>query len=140
MLSLLSTLLSLTNVNVGAAVSRGASGFGYMFIAILLLLTAYLLGIGALAVFLAERLSLWAALAVIAGGLVIAAGLILWRASVKSKEAKEQLQASSSARKAAGLGALTALGAGASGRSLILAALAGLLANELLSTRNKSKD
>ena len=140
MLSLLSTLLSLSNVDVGAAVSRRASGFGYTFLAILLLLTAYLLGIAALAVFLAERLSLWAALAVIAGGLVVAAVLVLWRASVKSQEAKQQLQASSSARKAAGLGALAALGTGASGRSLILAALAGLLVNELLSSRSKSKD
>ena len=140
MLSLLSTLLSLSNVDVGAAVSRRASGFGYTFLAILLLLTAYLLGIAALAVFLAERLSLWAALAVIAGGLVVAAALVLWRASVKSQEAKQQLQASSSARKAAGLGALAALGTGASGRSLILAALAGLLVNELLSSRSKSKD
>lgn len=140
MLSLLSTLLSLSNVDVGAAVSRRASGFGYTFLAILLLLTAYLLGIAALAVFLAERLSLWAALAVIAGGLVVAAALVLWRASVKAQEAKQQLQASSSARKAAGLGALAALGTGASGRSLILAALAGLLVNELLSSRSKSKD
>lgn len=140
MLSLLSTLLSLTSVDVGAAVSRRASGFGYTLIAGILLLTAYLLAIGALAVFLAERINLWAALAIIAAALAVAAGLILWRASVKSREAAEKLQASSSARKAAGLGALTALGAGASGRALILAALAGLLANELLSTRNKSKD
>jgi hypothetical protein len=139
-LSLLSTLLSLTNIDVGAAVSRRASGFGYTFLAILLLLTAYFLGIAALALFLAEHISLWVALAVIAGSLVVAAGLILWRASVKSKEAKQQMQASSSARKAAGLGALTALGTGASGRSLILAALAGLLVNELLASRNKSKD
>ncbi len=140
MLSLLTTLLSLTSVDVGAAVSRRATGFGYMFVAFIFLLSAYVLGIGALAVFLAERLNAWAALAVIAAGLVVAAGLIIWRASAASRAAEQQAQASASARKAASLSALTAFGAGASGRSLVLAAIAGLLASEMLSARNRSKD
>ena len=77
-LPLLSSLMSLASLDLGSAVSRQAKGLGYTLVAILFLLTAYVLGVCALAFCLSRQLGTWGALGAIALGFVGAAGLVFW--------------------------------------------------------------
>jgi len=138
LLPLLSTLLSFTNLDVGGAVSRRAKGIGFTLVAAFLLLTAYVLAVGALAVYLAEQMSLWAALGVIALGFLAAAGIVFWYGTMTARVEEERAREATAARQKAALGALTGILAGSvSTRTLIIAALAGLLAGGLLDTRSE---
>lgn len=132
-LPLLSSLMSLANVDVGGAVSRRAKGLGYILIAIVFLLTAYVLAVGALAFFLAEHMSTWAALGIIALGFVGMAGIVFWFGSLSARAEEERAKEVAAARQEAALGTLTGLAlGGGSTTTLIIAALAGVLAGGLL--------
>ena len=138
LLPLLSTLLSFTNLDVGGAVSRRAKGIGFTLVAAFLLLTAYVLAVGTLAVYLAEQMSLWAALGVIALGFLAAAGIVFWYGTMTARVEEERAREASAARQKAALGALTGILAGSvSTRTLVIAALAGLLAGGLLDSRSE---
>lgn len=135
-LPLLSSLLSLTNLDLGGAVSRQAKGFGYTFLAIVFLLTAYVLAVGALAFYLAQHMSTWAALGAIALGFLGAAGFVYWFGTLTARSEAERAREVAAARQKATLGTLAGLAAGGgSTKLLILAALAGLLAGGLLDSR-----
>ena len=89
-LPLLSSLMSLANVDIGGAVSRRARGVGYTLTAIIFLLTAYVLAVGALAFFLAGHMSTWAALAIIALGFFGMAGIVFWFAGISARAEEER--------------------------------------------------
>ncbi|MGA1342558.1 MAG: hypothetical protein ACO33A_05845, partial [Hyphomonas sp.] len=112
LLPLLSTLLSLMQFDMGRAVSRRARGVGLMLIAALFLLTAYVLAVGALAVYLSGRISPSAALGVIALGLLAAAGILFGCAAIGARVEQERVREAAAARQQAALGALTDLLAG----------------------------
>jgi len=140
LLPLLSTLLSLMQVDMGRAVSRRAKGLGLMLIAALFLLTAYVLAVGALAVYLSERISPSAALGVIALGLLAAAGILFACAAIGARVEEERARETASARQQAALGALTdLLAGGVPARTMVIAALAGLIAGGLLDPRRPPK-
>ncbi len=135
-LPLISSLMSLANVDVGGAVSRRAKGIGYTLVAIVFLLTAYVLAVGALAFFLAEHMSTWAALAIIALGFVGMAGIVFWFGSLSARAEEQRAKEVAEARQKATLGTLTGLAlGGGSTKTLIIAALAGVLAGGLLGTK-----
>ena len=137
-LPLLSSLMSLASLDVGAAVSRQAKVLGYTLVAILFLLTAYVLGVCALAFYLSQQMSAWAALGAIALGFVGAAGLVFWFGTRLARAEAQRAREVASARQQATLGTLTGLAvAGGSTRMLIIAALAGALAGGLLGPRGK---
>lgn len=139
MLSLLSSLLSLSNLDVGSAVSRRAKGFGYTLIAAVFLFTAYVAAVGALAFFLAEHMSTWAALAVVAAGFTAAAGFAFWFGAMSARAAEERAKEVAAARQKATLGTLTGLAlGGGSTKTLVIAALAGLVAGGLLGAKDES--
>lgn len=139
LLPLLSTLLSFTNIDVGGAVSRRAKGFGFTLIAGLFLLTAYVLAVGALAIYLSEQMSPWAALGVIALGFLAAAGMVFWYATMTARVEEERAREAAAARQQATLGALTGLLAGGvSTKTMVIAALAGLVAGGLLDPRGET--
>ena len=141
LLPLLSTLLSFTSFDVGGAVSRQAKGIGFTLVAALFLLTAYVLAIGALALFLSEHMSPWAALGAIALGFIGAAGLVYWFGTMSARAEEARAQELAQARKNATLGTLSGLAVGGgSTKTLIIAALAGVLAGGLLDSRGKSGD
>ncbi|MEX1252587.1 MAG: hypothetical protein WEA77_15535 [Hyphomonas sp.] len=138
-LPLLSAFLSLANLDIGGAVSRRAKGVGYTLVAIVLLLTAYVLAVGSLALYLAQLMSAWAALGAVAIGCVVAAGIIYYFGTLSAKAEIERAKEVSGARQRATLGTLTGLAVGGgSTRTLIIAALAGLLAGGLLDSRGGS--
>jgi len=140
-LPLLSALMSLASVDVGGAVSRHVKGLRYTLIAVLFLLTAYVLAVAALAFYLAEHMSTWAALGAIALGFIGAAGLVYWFGSLSARAEAERAKEVASARQKATLGTLTGLAmGGGSAKTLIVAALAGVLAGGLLDSKGKSGD
>ncbi len=140
-LPLLTALMSLASVDIGGAVSRHAKGLRYTLIAVLFLLTAYVLVVGALAVYLSQHMSAWAALGAIALGFVGVAGLVYWFGTLSARAEAERAREVASARQKATLGTLTGLAmGGGSAKTLIIAALAGVLAGGLLDSKGKSGD
>ncbi len=138
-LPLLSSLMSLASLDLGGAVSRQAKGLGYTLVAILFLLTAYVLAVGALAFYLSQHMSTWGALGAIALGFAGAAGLIFWYGTLSARAEAERAREVAAARQKATLGTLTGLAVGGgSTRTLIIAALAGVIAGGLLDPRGKS--
>lgn len=141
LLPLLTALMSVASLDLGGALSRRAKGLGYTLVALVFLLTAYVLAIGALAFFLAQHMSPWAALGAIALGLVGAAILVYVFGTMSARAEAERARAVSGARQKATLGTLTGLAVGGgSAKTLIIAALAGLVAGGLLDSRRKSGD
>lgn len=139
-LPLLSSLLSLANPDLGGAVSRQAKGLGYRFVALVFLLTAYVLAVGALAFYLSQHMSTWGALRAIALGFLGGAGLVYGFGTLKSRAEADRAREVAAARRKATLGTLAGLAAsGGSTRVLIMAALAGLLAGGLLDSRGTSE-
>lgn len=141
LLPLLTSLLSVAGLDLGGAVSRRAKGLGYTLVAGLFLFTAYVLAVGALAFFLAERMSPWAALATVALGFIGMAAII-YLFGVRSAQAEEaRAREVADARQKATLGTLTGLAmGGGSAKTLIIAALAGLLAGGLLDGKSSKDD
>lgn len=141
LLPLLTSLLSVASFDLGGAVSRRAKGLGYTLVAGLFLFTAYVLAIGALAFFLAERMSPWAALATVALGF-IAMAVIIYLFGVRSAQAEEaRAKEVADARQKATLSTLTGLAmGGGTAKTLIIAALAGLLAGGLLDGKSGKDD
>lgn len=141
LLPLLTSLLSVAGLDLGGAVSRRAKGLGYTLVAGLFLFTAYVLAVGALAFFLAERMSPWAALATVALGFIGMAAII-YLFGVRSAQAEEvRAREVADARQKATLGTLTGLAmGGGSAKTLIIAALAGLLAGGLLDGKSGKDD
>ncbi len=138
-LPLLSSLMSLASLDLGGAVSRRAKGLGYALVAVLFLLTAYVLAVGALAFYLSQHMSAWGALAAIAIGFAGAAGLVFWFATRSARAEAERAREVASARQKATLGTLAGLAVGGdSTKMLIIAALAGAIAGGLLDPRGKS--
>ncbi len=138
-LPLLSAFLSLANLDIGGAVSRRAKGVGYTLVAIVFVLTAYVLAVGSLAFYLSQLMSTWAALGAVAIGFVVAAGIIYYFGTRSAKAEIERAKEVSDARQKATLGTLTGLAVGGgSAKTLIIAALAGLLAGGLLDSRGGS--
>jgi uncharacterized membrane protein YeaQ/YmgE (transglycosylase-associated protein family) len=138
-LPLLSSLMSLASLDLGSAVSRQAKGLGYTLVAILFLLTAYVLGVCALAFCLSRQLGTWGALGAIALGFVGAAGLVFWFGARSARAEAQRAREVASARQNATLGTLTGLAVGGgSTKTLIIAALAGVIAGGLLDPRGKS--
>ncbi|MDP3459219.1 MAG: hypothetical protein Q8S09_08100 [Hyphomonas sp.] len=135
----LSSLLSLAKLDIGSFISLQAKGLGYKLVAFLFLLTAYVLAVGALAVYLAGLLSPWAALGAIALGFAGAAALVYWIGTRSTRAEAERARELADARQKATLDALTGFAVGGSStRTLIIAALAGVLAGGLLDSRGKS--
>lgn len=134
MSSLLQTVLSLTGLDLGAAVTRRARGFGALMIAVLFVLTAYITGVVALALYLAERMSPWAALFVIAAGFAAAAGVTLGISAMMARESEREAEELAQARQQSALTALIgqASSGGGASKTLLLAALAGLVAGGVL--------
>lgn len=121
---------------MGRTVSRRAKGVGLMLIAALFLFTAYVLAVGALAVYLSERISPSAALGVIALGLLAVAGILFAYAAIGARVEEERAREAAAARQQAALSAATELLAGGvSAKTMIIAALAGLAAGGLLDPR-----
>ncbi len=139
LLPLLSAFLSLANLDVGSAVSRRAKGLGYTLVAILFLLTAYVFAVGALAFYLSQHMSTWAALGVVALGFIGAAVIIYFFGTLSARAEIERAKEVSDARQKATLGTLTGIAmGGGSTKTLIIAALAGLLAGGLLGSKGGS--
>lgn len=137
-LPLLSSLMSLASLDLGGAVSRQAKGLGYTLVAILFLLTAYVLGVCALAFYLSQQMGAWGALGAIALGFVGAAGLVFWLGTRSARAETQRAREVASARQKATLGTLAGLAVGGgSTKMLIIAALAGVLAGGLLDPRGK---
>jgi hypothetical protein len=137
-LPLLSSLMSLASLDLGGAVSRQAKGLGYTLVTILFLLTAYVLGVCALAFYLSRQMGTWGALGAIALGFVGAAGLVFWFGTRSARAEAQRAGEVASARQKATLGTLAGLAlGGGSTKMLIIAALAGVLAGGLLDSRGK---
>lgn len=127
-------------------VSRHAATAGFVLIAAMFLFLSVVASVAALTVWLAEQVDLWAALAIVALGLLGVAGIILGigaiRALSSEKEARQKSEDQQLSRDAM-LGALSAFGGsgrGASGKTLLIAALVGLLAGSLLFDDEPSGD
>lgn len=137
-LPLLSSLMSLASLDLGSAVSRQAKGLGYTLVAILLLLTAYILAVCALAFYLSRQMGTWGALGAIALGFVAAAGLVFWFGARSARAEARRAREVASARQKATLGTLAGLAVGGgSTKMLVIAALAGVLAGGLLDSPGK---
>lgn len=135
---LLTLLLSLSSNAAGSAVARKTRSVGYIIAAGVLLFTAYLAGVAALAVYLAEHMSPWAALAVLAGSLVVAAGAALLFGAWRSNEtSRQQPTATAQDPAMAALNVISGLAADGSPRSLLVAAVAGLVAGSLLDAKRR---
>lgn len=131
MLSLLSSLLQ---NQVGDQVNRSLKGLVTLAFVAVFLLTAYVAAVAALALFLAEQMSPWAAAAAIALGFALLSGAILMFMSVKSDAEERAEAAAAQARQDAQSQLLSAL-TGAEGGSkqvMMIAAIAGLVLSSLL--------
>lgn len=141
LLPILTALMSTATMDVGGAVSRRAKGLGYTLVAVLFLLTAYVLAIGSLAFYLSQHMSTWAALGVVALGFVGAAALVYFFGVRAAKAEAERAREVSEARQKATLGTLTGLAVGGgSAKTLLIAALAGLVAGGLLDKLKPDED
>jgi hypothetical protein len=140
-LPILTALMSTATMDVGGAVSRKAKGLGYTLVAVLFLATAYILAVGSLAFFLSQHMSTWAALGAVALGFVGLAGLVYLFGMRAAKAEEERAKEVADARHKATLGTLTGLAVGGgSAKTLIIAALAGLLAGGLLDGKSGKDD
>jgi hypothetical protein len=133
--ALITALLSLAQVDVGGAVTRRAKSAGYIIAAAVFLLTAYAAAVGALALYLGQRMHPWAALAVVAAGFAAAAALTLWIGARNARAAEERARELAAARQEAALEALSGFAFSGSAKTLVAAALAGLVAGGLLAPR-----
>ncbi|MBA3068141.1 MAG: hypothetical protein FP825_06660 [Hyphomonas sp.] len=135
--SIVSLLLSLSGTALGGAVSRGTKNLGYIIVASVFLATAYIAGVAALAMYLAEHMSLWAAFAALAGGFIVAAGAALLAGSWQSRAADRRAKELEATTQDATLKALTEFAAEGSAHGLLAAAVAGLLAGGLLEAKRR---
>jgi MFS family permease len=139
---IVSQLVSAFAPQVGDAVSRGARSVLLMLVAGVLLFAAFVMGLAALTTWLATQIDLWAALAIVALGLTGIGGITLGFAAMRSLSAEDRRKSEQAALKRdALLGTLSALGTGGRGstpRTLIVAALVGLLAGSLLLSDRKT--
>lgn len=144
MQQILSLLMSSFGDRVGDTVSRHAKTAVFVLVAGVFLFAAFVMGVGALTVWLSQHIDLWAALAIVALGLLGIGGIILGFGALRmmSAENEKKLEETTLKRDAM-LGALSALGTrgGAStGKALAVAALVGLLAGTLLLGDGKPDD
>lgn len=131
MLSLLSSLLQ---NQVEVQVTRGIRGLATVAVIGVMLLTAYVAAVAALALFLAEKMSPWAAAASIALGFAVMGGLILLFGSLREDAEKRAEEAAAKARQDSQNQMLSALtGAEGGGKqAMVIAAIAGLVLSSLL--------
>lgn len=131
MLSLLSSLLQ---NQVEVQVNRGIRGLATAAVIGVMLLTAYVAAVVALALFLAEKMSPWAAAASIALGFALMGGLILLFGSFREDAEKRAEEAAAKARQDSQNQMLSALtGAEGGGKqAMVIAAIAGLVLSSLL--------
>ncbi len=129
---------------VGDRVSRHAKTAVFVLVAGVFLFSAFVMGVGALTVWLSRHIDLWAALAIVALGLLGIGGIILGFGALRMMSAENEKKLEETALKRdVLLGTLSALGTsgGAStGRALAAAALVGLLAGTLLTGERKAGD
>ncbi|OZB17603.1 MAG: hypothetical protein B7X53_05750 [Hyphomonas sp. 34-62-18] len=139
---MLSFLSSLLQSHVEVQVNRGIKGLGTIAVVGVLLLTAYVAAVAALALFLAERMSPWAAAAFMALGFALMAGAILLVMSMKNDADKRAEEAAAKARQDAQQQMLSALtgGAGGSKQAMVIAAIAGLVLSSLLGKGDDGED
>lgn len=136
MQQLLTLLMSSFSDRVGDQFSRHAKTAVFVFVAGVFLFAAFVMGAGALTVWLSKHIDLWAALAIVALGLLGIGGIILGFGALRMMSAENDKKLEETALKRdAMLGALSALGSSGglgSGKALAVAALVGLLAGTLL--------
>jgi hypothetical protein len=139
---MLSFLSSLLQSHVEVQVNRGIKGLGTIAVVGVLLLTAYVAAVAALALFLAERMSPWAAAAFMALGFALMAGAILLVMSMKNDADKRAEEAAAKARQDAQQQMLSALtgGEGGSKQAMVIAAIAGLVLSSLLGKGDDGDD
>lgn len=139
---MLSFLSSLLQSQVEDKVNQGIRGLGTAALVGLLLLTAYVAAVVALALFLAERMSPWAAAAFMALGFALMAGTILLVMSMKHDADKRAEEAAAKARQDAQQQMLSALtGVEGSGKqAMVIAAIAGLVLSSLLGKGEGDED
>lgn len=139
---MLSFLSSLLQSHVEVQVNRGIKGLGTIAVVGVLLLTAYVAAVAALALFLAERMSPWAAAAFMALGFALMAGAILLFMSMKNDADKRAEEAAAKARQDAQQQMLSALtgGEGGSKQAMVIAAIAGLVLSSLLGKGDDGDD
>lgn len=130
---MLSFLSSMLQSQVEDKVNQGIRGLGTAALVGLLLLTAYVAAVAALALFLAERMSPWAAAAFMALGFALMAGAILLVMSMKHDADKRAEEAAAKARQDAQQQMLSALTGGEGGgkQAMVIAAIAGLVLSSL---------
>lgn len=147
MQQILSFLTSFLQADVEAAVSRKVQGFGLKAVAILCLLTAYIAGLAALGLYLAQEfMSPWAAAGSIALGFVVLGGGV-WTFSVMQEQAaKREAEAIANAREEARMEILSAFGVngssnGPGGKQVtLLLTLAGFLISAFLKKNQDNDD
>ena len=136
MQQLFSLLISSLGDRVTDQVSRHAKTAVFLIVAGVFLFAAFVMGVGALTVWLSRHIDLWAALAIVALGLLGIGGMILGFGALRMLSAENERKLEETALKRdAMLGALSALGSGGragTGKALAVAALVGLLAGTLL--------
>lgn len=137
-----SALSSLLQNKVEAQVSRGIKGLGAVAVIAVLLLTAYIAAVLALALFLMERMNPWEAAAFIALGFALMGGAVLVILSLRSAaedRAEEAAAAARQTRQDPQMNMLSALtGAEGSGKQVVaIAAIAGVILSSFL---NKDDD
>lgn len=139
---MLSFLSSLLQSQVEDKVNQGIRGLGTAALVGLLLLTAYVAAVVALALFLAERMSPWAAAAFMALGFALMAGTILLVMSMKHDADKRAEEAAAKARQDAQQQMLSALtgGEGSGKQAMVIAAIAGLVLSSLLGKGEGDED
>lgn len=142
---MLSALSALLQNKVEAQVSRGIKGLGAVAVVGLMLLTAYIAAVVALALFLVERMSPWEAAAFIALGFALMGGAILVFMSLKASADERAEAAAAAARQARQdtqsnmLSALT--GAEGSGKQVVaIATIAGLILSSFLNKDDNEDD
>ena len=131
---MLSFLSSILQNQVGQQVNRGIRGLGMIAIIAVFVLTAYGAGVTALALFLSQHMSGWAAAAYIALGFALMAGAVLMIMSLRHRAEDRAEEAAAKARQDAQQQMLSALTGGEGGgkQAMVLAAMAGLLLSSLL--------
>ncbi|PKP82328.1 MAG: hypothetical protein CVT79_05205 [Alphaproteobacteria bacterium HGW-Alphaproteobacteria-18] len=139
---MLSALSSLLQNKVEAQVSRGIKGLGAAAVVGLMLLTAYIAAVVALALFLAERMSPWEAAAFIALGFALMGGAILLFMSLKADADQRAEEAAARARQDTQNQMLSALTGGEGGgkQAMVIAAIAGLILSSLLGKGDDEDD
>lgn len=131
MLSLLSSLLQ---NQVGAQVNRSIKGLGTLAVVAVFLLTAYIAAVVALALFLAQQMSPWAATAFVALGFAVMGGALVLFMSLKAEADERAEAAAAKARQDTQQQFLSALTGSEGGgkQAMVIAAIAGLVLSSLL--------